>query len=100
MMLNRCSESGVTWDDLVVKIWRFVELAEACAAILRQAGTTFAGIPSRRARYEARICFVLMLYVLSPSGVAREGLEAEILACVELAATIAAGQSIPEQACV
>ena len=100
MMLNRCCESGVTWDDLVVEIWRFVELAEARAAILRQAGTRFAGIPRRRARCEARICFTLMLYVLSPSSVAREGLEAEILACVEPAATIAAGQSIPEQACV
>jgi hypothetical protein len=100
MMLNRCSESGSTWDDLVVRIWRFVELAEACAAILRQAGTRFAGIPSRRARCEDRMCFVLMLYMCSQSGDAWEGLEAEILACVELAATIAAAQSIPRQACV
>lgn len=100
MMLNRCSESGSTWDDLVVRIWRFVELAEACAPILRQAGTMFARIPSRRARCEARICFALMLYMISPSGDAWEGLEAEIEACVELAATIAATQSIPQAACV
>jgi hypothetical protein len=96
MMLNRCCESSATWGDLVVTIWRFVELAEACTSILRQAGRRFARIPSRRALCEARICFVLMLYVLSPSSAAWEGLEAEIWACVELAATIAAAQSIPE----
>lgn len=98
MMLNRCCERVPTWDDLVVKIWRSVELAEARTAILRQADTRFAGIRRRCARCEARICFIVMLYVSCPSGVAREGLEAEIWACAEPAAMPAAVQPNADEA--